>query len=142
MKKTLLSAFASALVLGVMFGCAPQDDRTTPDPAVQDTTGQDTTMPRTQDGAGDPWATTQINSAIMADTEVGVWDVNVTTVDRTVTITGEVETDAQRQRIEQIARDTVGPEYNIVNDVRVSPDARRRSDMGTGNTGMTPGTSR
>jgi hyperosmotically inducible protein len=56
----------------------------------------------------DSWITTKINSKMAADPEVKMRNVSVETDEGVVTLTGRVESDAERREAVQLARDTEG----------------------------------
>jgi hyperosmotically inducible protein len=62
--------------------------------------------------------TGRIKSALIADTTVGVAKIDVDTANDVVTLTGEVDTDAQKARAEEIAKQTEGV-TKVVNNLTV-----------------------
>src|SRR5262245_20664825 len=70
-----------------------------------------TQSPGTQ--VDDAWITTKINSKLVADPDVKMTDVSVQTDEGVVTLTGRVESEAERREAVKLARETQG-----VNSVR------------------------
>ena len=56
----------------------------------------------------DTWITTKVKSSLLADSDVAGLDVSVETVNGVVSLTGEVDSQAQVDRAVEIARDIEG----------------------------------
>jgi hyperosmotically inducible periplasmic protein len=63
---------------------------------------------RSDQPADDTWITTKVKSSLLADTDVSGLDIDVETVNGVVTLSGEVEQQAQIDRAARIARDIEG----------------------------------
>jgi Flp pilus assembly secretin CpaC len=127
MKSTL--AIAALIVGSLMIAGCPGDTADTTQPQAEThRTDVDTGQVGMLDG-------TQIKSALLADTQVGALDIEVDTTDNSVILRGTVESDAQRQRAEQIARERVDGNVQVINELRVDPTGQ--ADRGTA-----PGTTR
>lgn len=99
-------------------GVQTADDRAT-QPAV---TAPAATDPRYGDATRDPmvgdgrsdqpgsdtWITTKVKSSLLADTDVAGLDIQVDTVNGVVTLSGQVDQQAQIERATRIARDIDG----------------------------------
>jgi osmotically-inducible protein OsmY len=70
----------------------------------------------------DPGITTAVKSKLAADDTVKAYRIDVDTRDRVVTLTGNVDTSAARQRAVEIARTTDGVN-NVVDNLTVAPGA-------------------
>jgi osmotically-inducible protein OsmY len=116
MKSRILGWFAAcAMVVGVgVVGCQPQQQPGT------DTTVQ-TEQQVTDQGASN--TANRIHSALMASTEVGATDMDVVGEGTTIYLRGYVESEEQRTRAEQIARQQLereeSPGLDIVNELRI-----------------------
>lgn len=127
----LAIALTSALAFSV--GCA--DNRDLDDPTVMDTPAEraeqpmapgdrDTTVgeavddriagddwvdgPDSDQPVDDTWITTKVKSSLLADSDVSGLDIEVETVNGVVTLTGQVDEQAQIDRATEIARDIEG----------------------------------
>ncbi len=67
--------------------------------------------------------TTRIKSALLADKEISSLDVKVKTYERVVQLSGFVDSEAQRTRAEEIARNTKGVQ-SVKNDMVVKTVTR------------------
>jgi osmotically-inducible protein OsmY len=112
----LMAIFAIALgMFGV--GCQPADEtRDTTSPGI-DTPGDDPDRSVTGDAA----TTGMIRSALLADTEVGALDINVDTLGDVVYLKGSVESEAQKDRAEEIAGEHAG-DRTVRNELTVDPN--------------------
>lgn len=72
----------------------------------------------------DAWITTKIQSQYFVDPAVKMLAVNVDTSNGTVTLTGQVATDAERQAAERIAKDTDGVK-RVVNRISIAKPGTR-----------------
>jgi osmotically-inducible protein OsmY len=70
----------------------------------------------------DPGITTAVKGKLAADDVVKSYRIDVDTKDRVVTLNGDVDTQAARQRAVQIARDTEGVR-DVVDQLTISPGA-------------------
>jgi hyperosmotically inducible protein len=70
----------------------------------------------------DAGITTAVKSKLAADDVVKAYKVDVDTQNRVVTLSGEMETSAQREHAVMIARNTKGV-TDVINRLRVSPTA-------------------
>jgi hyperosmotically inducible protein len=139
MKSTLRLPLAIAMTSALAFAAGCDDnrnveDRTAMDPATDApamTTPQAQTPPMdpvpANDGAytadagdsqqpmDDTWITTKVKSSLLADSDVSGLDINVETVNGVVTLTGQVDQQAQIEHAANIARGIEG-----VTDVRTT----------------------
>ena len=99
-------------------------DGTTYGEAAQDRTMDERTLadagdigdgPDSDQPIDDTWITTKVKSSLLADTDVAGLDIEVETVNGVVTLTGEVDEQAQIDHATRIARDIEG-----VTDVQTS----------------------
>lgn len=110
---------------GTVPGATPiAQDGTTYGEAAQDRTMDERTMadagdigdgPDSDQPIDDTWITTKVKSSLLADTDVAGLDIEVETVNGVVTLTGEVDEQAQIDHATRIARDIEG-----VTDVQTS----------------------
>ena len=70
----------------------------------------------------DAGITTAVKSKLAADTQVKAYKVDVDTKDKVVTLSGDVETPAQRDHALMIARSTTGVTA-VIDQLRVNPTA-------------------
>jgi hyperosmotically inducible periplasmic protein len=63
---------------------------------------------RSDQPVDDTWITTKVKSSLLADSDVSGLDIEVETVNGVVTLSGEVEQQAQIDRAARIARDIEG----------------------------------
>ena len=64
--------------------------------------------------------TGKITMALQNANSLKMENMDVDTVDKTITLRGYVKTDDMRQTAERIAKDTAGPEYTINNEIALS----------------------
>ena len=110
---------------GTAPGATPiAQDGTTYGEAAQDRTMDERTLadagdigdgPDSDQPIDDTWITTKVKSSLLADTDVAGLDIEVETVNGVVTLTGEVDEQAQIDHATRIARDIEG-----VTDVQTS----------------------
>ncbi len=99
--------FCSMLLAGAVLaaGCSRQEARNnTQDAAAEVKQG----AARVGDQLSDSWLTTKIQAQYFADEDVKARHINVSTRDAVVTLSGFVESQAQRQEALEIARNTDG----------------------------------
>jgi hyperosmotically inducible protein len=129
---------ASALVAVVMTGAAC--NRSEPNPRTERTTDQvKAAAARAKDQFADSWLTTKIQAQYFADDDIKARHINVSTRDGIVTLTGFVDSEAERQQAVQTARNTDGVKQ--VNDQlgqRGTPG--ETSPVATSGTIVEPGT--
>ncbi|NLC61070.1 MAG: BON domain-containing protein [Gammaproteobacteria bacterium] len=89
---------------------APGDRDTTIGEAVDDRTAGDDWVdgPDSDQPVDDTWITTKVKSSLLADSDVSGLDIEVETVNGVVTLTGQVDEQAQIDRATEIARDIEG----------------------------------
>lgn len=89
---------------------APGDRDTTIGEAVDDRTAGDDWVdgPDSDQPIDDTWITTKVKSSLLADSDVSGLDLEVETVNGVVTLTGQVDEQAQIDRATEIARDIEG----------------------------------
>lgn len=105
-------------VIGLVAGCQTTEE------ADYNQTAETTRNAETTTDAGDAATTAKVKSALIADTEVGALGIDVDTAGGTVYLRGQVETMAQRAKAEEIARDSVGMDYQVVNQLEVQVEER------------------
>jgi osmotically-inducible protein OsmY len=79
-------------------------------------------MPGAPEVGGSTWTTTKIQAQYFADADVKGRDIDVTTRNGVVTLSGRVDTEAQRQKAVQIARQTEGV-TDVQDRLQVTPEA-------------------
>lgn len=104
---------------------------TTPPAATGDARPEDRPDSTAIDNVGSVWTTTKIQAQFFADGDVKARDIDVTTRNGRVTLTGRVENDAQRQKAVQIARSTEGV-TGVEDRLRIGPEA---GDAGSASAG-------
>jgi osmotically-inducible protein OsmY len=117
---SLPKIIAAGLLASTSF-CSAADDSTPATPvkdkpaAPQETTGDASVPPvieesaaEVRDTADDATITAKIKSKLLADTVAPGLKINVTTNSGIVTLEGDVKSDAERQRAEEIAASTAG----------------------------------
>jgi osmotically-inducible protein OsmY len=72
-------------------------------------------------GLTDGAITFRVKSALMASSKLDTSSLNVDTKDRVSHLRGAVPTADQKALAERIAKDTVGPDVRVVNELAVSP---------------------
>ena len=114
---------AAVVVLAVsVAGCsrAPETETGRPDARPVQAPGG-----RADGGVSDTWITTKVQAQFFSDADVRGRDIDVDTRGGVVTLTGWVDTGAQRRRAEHLARQTQGVR-SVQNDLKVGPVAPRR----------------
>lgn len=98
------ATLAAALSAGLLFaaGGALAHGQDTP-PEQSETMGHGSDQP-----ASDTWITTKVKSSLLADSDVAGLDVKVETVDGVVTLSGNVDSQAQVDRAVEIANGIEG----------------------------------
>ncbi|MFN3648423.1 MAG: BON domain-containing protein [Armatimonadota bacterium] len=71
--------------------------------------------------AADVAITGQVKSALLASTEVGALEIDVDTVSGVVSLNGEVDTEEQKAKAEEIAKGVEGV-TSVTNNLTVEPD--------------------
>jgi osmotically-inducible protein OsmY len=66
----------------------------------------------------------KVKTAMTASSKLNTSGIDVDTKDKVVTINGAVADGNQRQLAERIAKDTVGPDVQVVNKLQVRPPAQ------------------
>lgn len=74
----------------------------------------------------DAWITTKVTAKLTVDPELNPFEIDVDTDDRTVLLSGMVETEQQRQEAAKLARDTEGVR-NVVNQIRIGDPTLREN---------------
>lgn len=118
-KPTLLVAFAAAALATV--GCEQRSGTTvgsnaSPPPGMQSKASQMTD--KVAVAADDTTITAKVKAAILAEPGLKSLQIDVDTRDATVTLTGNVDSDAMRDRAKQIAMNTEGVK-NVVDNLSV-----------------------
>ena len=88
--------------------------------ATPDTAGSETRNKPSQPLDADAWTTTKVQARYFIDSDLKGHEIDVDTRGGAVTLEGTVETDAQRTKAEQIARETSGV-TRVVNRLTVRP---------------------
>jgi hyperosmotically inducible protein len=76
----------------------------------------------TQQAVDDATVTAKVKTRLAGDTETSAIKIGVTTVKGVVTLSGEVPTDREKTKAEQVARGTEGV-TQVVNNITINPDA-------------------
>ncbi|MGE3275051.1 MAG: BON domain-containing protein [Vicinamibacterales bacterium] len=92
-----------------------------PVPEVEDTDAGDDAGRDLGERLGDGWITTKVQAQYYLDTDLKGRDIDVSTKDGVVTLTGQVETEPQRRLAIQTARDTDGV-VSVVDNLLIVPD--------------------
>ncbi len=130
----LAIALTSAMAFAVGCGNSANEDRTAMQPAEEAPATTAPAQPAATDPAmqgsdalhsadasrsdqpvDDTWITTKVKSSLLADSDVSGLDINVETVNGVVTLSGQVDQQAQIEHATRIARDIQG-----VTDVRTT----------------------
>src|SRR5687768_3604605 len=80
-------------------------------------------------GTNDPGITTAVKSKLAADERTSAMKIDVDTSQRVVTLTGTVQTEAEKAAAEQVAKNTDGV-TSVVNNLVVAPAAARTTGGG------------
>lgn len=96
---TLMAAALSLLIAGG--SAVASDDPQTRNTADND--GRDSDQP-----VGDTWITTKVKASLLADDDVAGLEIDVETVNGVVTLTGDVESQAQVEEAKRIASNIEG----------------------------------
>jgi osmotically-inducible protein OsmY len=104
----------------------PETDRDRPDP-----TAERDGEPGIRDRVDDAWVTTKIQSQFFLDRDIKGRNIDVTTRQGVVTLSGEVESDAERENALRIARETEGV-TRVDDQLRIVPEAAREPAGTTG----------
>ncbi|HEX7272720.1 MAG TPA: BON domain-containing protein [Casimicrobiaceae bacterium] len=121
-KPTLVVAVVAAALLGV--GCQQRSpsDTTSSRSADQTTANVESKTSRATDkvatAADDTAITAKVKAAILAEPGLKSLQISVDTKDATVTLSGNVDSDAMRDRAKQIAMSTEGVK-NVVDNLQV-----------------------
>lgn len=121
-KSTLVVAVVAAALLGV--GCQQRSpsDTTSSRSADQTTANVESKTSRATDkvatAADDTAITAKVKAAILAEPGLKSLQISVDTKDATVTLSGNVDSDAMRDRAKQIAMSTEGVK-NVVDNLQV-----------------------
>lgn len=86
-------------------------------------------------GVDDTAITTKVKSKLAADSETSAMKISVETKGGVVTLSGTVDSDTEKSKAEQLARNTDGVK-RVANDIKVEPDS-----MGAKNSGERSGDS-
>lgn len=118
MHKNLLAAAiaGSMLFAGAAFAQQDRSDRTT---AAQTESNQP---------MSDTWITTKVKSALLAESDVSGLDISVETANGTVSLSGDVDSQAQIDRATAVARDIEGVRAVDAKQLRVGNRERRDAD--------------
>jgi hypothetical protein len=102
----IMTATHVAVVLfasGMIVGCGNEGA----DPAGI-ASPQEQSVERTQPGTDDPTTTARVKSALVADAGMSAFDIEVSTADNVVTLSGTVDRDVLRDKAERTARAVKG----------------------------------
>ena len=109
MQHTTLAAAALALLLAGGNAIANDDPKT------------DSQMGDSDQPVGDTWITTKVKTSLLADEDVAGLQVDVETVNGVVTLTGDVETQAQADEAERIAAGIEGVTRVDASGLKIDP---------------------
>jgi osmotically-inducible protein OsmY len=121
--KFFMAAIAAVVGFGILGGCSQETKEN------MDATGESMAKDAQNAGANAANATEgaavtgKIKTALMSAEGVDSEHINVDTVDKTVTLKGSVDTEAAKQKAEQIAKDQAGSEYTVNNELTVGATA-------------------
>jgi osmotically-inducible protein OsmY len=93
-------------------------------PAAGERAGNEAAHKSSQPLDADAWTTTKVQAKYFVETDLKGHEIDVNTRAGAVTLEGTVETDAQRTKAEQIARETAGV-TRVVNQLAVRPAGNR-----------------
>src|ERR1044071_9140821 len=79
--------------------------------------------------ANDSAVTAKVKTKLAADTETSAIKIGVETNNGVVTLSGEVPTDKEKSKAEQLAKNTDGVK-RVVNEIKVSPESTSASNFG------------
>lgn len=130
MRDTFTAWLAPLLIAGLLAtGCADRNQDTVPDqvqPNVPDSAANRAGEAARDAGEVTDNATTtaRIKSALIADKTVGAVKIDVDTKGDVVTLSGEVDTEAQKSRAEEIAKRTEGVRQ-VINQLTIKTKTPR-----------------
>lgn len=94
-----------AIAISLVSACAPSEQRRATGEYIDDTA-----------------INARVKTALLRDNVVGGFDVSTTTYDRTVQLSGFVDTEEQRERAAEVASEVDGVE-DVVNNIEIKPRA-------------------
>ena len=77
----------------------------------------------------DAGITAKVKTAMVASSKLNTSGINVDTANKVVTLNGAVADQNQKQLAERIAKDTVGPDVQVVNKLQVQPPAQPQAHV-------------
>jgi osmotically-inducible protein OsmY len=111
--------FACAfLLLNAVFGCTPESERAADN--TSDKIQQGTEVAKQK--SADALTTGKVKTAITTASGVKIDELNVDTLDGKVYLKGQAADAASKQKAEDIAKDQVGQDYTVVNEITTSGD--------------------
>jgi hyperosmotically inducible protein len=112
-------ALASALSLPIT-AVAQSPSQASPDNSANNK-AQDTTADKQKENASDRTTTQNIRKAIMADKSLSTYahNVKIVTVNGAVTLTGPVQSDDEKKRIEELANGVLKGSGSLTNNITV-----------------------
>ncbi len=99
----IASIAATALGLSAMSAAVMADEHKTRDKA-------ESTMDSAAQATSDTWITSKVRASFVAESELSALDIGVETNEGVVTLSGDVDTDAQRELAIKVAEDIEGVE--------------------------------
>ena len=105
-------SFASLLVL-VVCGCTPESEKAADKTSEKIQQGTEVAKQKSVDAL----TTGKVRTAITTATGVKIDGLNVDTLDGKVYLKGTAADPASKQKAEDIARDQVGTDYTVVNEI-------------------------
>jgi hyperosmotically inducible periplasmic protein len=114
-------ALASALSLPITaVAQSPSPNQASPDNSATNK-AQDTTADKQKENASDRTTTQNIRKAIMADKSLSTYahNVKIVTVNGAVTLTGPVQSDDEKKRIEELANGVLKGSGSLTNNITV-----------------------
>jgi len=121
------AAAALAFVALALFGCNKQEQADAKDKAEhvgkQVEQAAKTAGSKIEEGG----VTLKVKSAMSLSNKLNTSGINVDTIDKVVHLRGTVTDENQRALAERIAKDTVGKDIQVVNELQIKPAAKEKS---------------
>lgn len=114
--RTPLRVLAVALLAGVM-GAAAADN-----PDTQERDDRKMTERESDQPVNDTWITTKVKADLLTTSDVSGLELNVETVNGVVSLTGDVDSQAEADRAVEVARGIEGVTRVDSSGIRVRPD--------------------
>ena len=109
----------SLLILVSLVGCNPQQEQQVNDATKQAQKSAQEAVDTAKEGMTDASLTARVKTAMGASDQLKSTSINVDTENRVVHLKGTVPTGKEKILAERIARDTVGPEIVVMNELEI-----------------------